>query len=53
MSTFGKDMYISLLEEFMEQRNSSKVHWKVPGIKRGTVKRTVYGIGLYSYLQTI
>lgn len=48
---FNKEMYASLLMEYLEQKNSKSLHWGVAGWSKGKKAKRIYGIGIYSSLQ--
>ena len=49
--TFNKAMYIELLSDYLEQKDSYHLHWGVQGWEKGKSAKEIFGIGIYSFLQ--
>lgn len=47
---FNIQMYINLLNDYIEQKDSVK-RWRVPGIISRAPLERIYGIGIYSFMQ--
>lgn len=44
---FNKEMYVSLLLDYLQQKDSKMVHWGVVGWTKGPEVKKVLGIGIY------